>query len=114
MIPAPWRKLAVRGSEIVTIYLPQYIVGHWWEHLLHNHRANRMRNKLMMEKGVSISLVPWLLDSSTLIYGRRSRAVAGDARRGEPRTPPVRSHLTPETVEIPTTRRRRRPSKPKV
>lgn len=96
------------GSEIVTIYLPQYIVGHWWEHLLHNHRANRMRNKLMMEKGVSIALVPWLLDSSTLIYGRRSRAVAGDARRGEPRTPPVRSHLTPETVEIPTKRRRRR------
>jgi amino acid transporter len=101
------------GSEIVTIYLPQYIVGHWWEHLLHNHRANRMRNKLMMEKGVSISLVPWLLDSSTLIYGRRSRVVAGDARRGEPRTPPVRSHLTPETVEIPTVRRRRRSSKPR-
>ena len=101
------------GSEIVTIYLPQYIVGHWWEHLLHNHRASRMRNKLMLEKGVSISLVPWLLDSSTLIYGRRSRVVAGDARRGEPRTPPVRSHLTPETVEIPTTRRRRRSSKPK-
>ncbi len=99
------------GSEIVTIYLPQYIVGHWWEHLLHNHRANRMRNKLMMEKGVSISLVPWLLDSSTLIYGRRSRVVAGDARRGEPRTPPVRSHLTPETVEIPTARRRRRSGK---
>ena len=101
------------GSEIVTIYLPQYIVGHWWEHLLHNHRANRMRNKLMMEKGVSISLVPWLLDSSTLIYGRRSRVVAGDARRGEPRTPPVRSHLTPETVEIPTARRRRRSGKTK-
>jgi hypothetical protein len=99
------------GSEIVTIYLPQYIVGHWWEHLLHNHRANRMRNKLMMEKGVSISLVPWLLDSSTLVYGRRSRVVAGDARRGEPRTPPVRSHLTPETVEIPTARRRRRSGK---
>ena len=99
------------GSEIVTIYLPQYIVGHWWEHLLHNHRANRMRNKLMLEKGVSIALVPWLLDSSTLIYGRRSRVVAGDARRGEPRTPPVRSHLTPETVEIPTARRRRRSGK---
>jgi len=99
------------GSEIVTVYLPQYIVGHWWEHLLHNHRANRMRNKLMMEKGVSISLIPWLLDSSTLVYGRRSRVVAGDARRGEPRTPPVRSQLTPETVEIPTQRRRRQSSK---
>ncbi|CAB4890300.1 unannotated protein [freshwater metagenome] len=99
------------GSEIVTVYLPQYIVGHWWEHLLHNHRANRMRNKLMMEKGVSISLIPWLLDSSTLVYGRRSRVVAGDARRGEPRTPPVRSQLTPETVEIPAQRRRRQSSK---
>jgi len=35
--------------------------------------------------------VPWLLDSSELIYGRRSRPIPGQERRGEP----VRSHPIP-------------------
>ena len=82
------------GSEIVNVYLPQYIVGHWWEHLLHNHKSRRMRTRLMMEKGVTITLVPWLLDSTDLIYGRRSRPVPGQSRRGEPIRPHARIHET--------------------
>ncbi|WP_233204609.1 APC family permease [Cryobacterium sp. Y62] len=76
------------GSEVITVYTPIYIVGHWWEGLLHNHKARRLRQKLMMVHGVTIALVPWLLDSSELIYGRRSRPIPGQDRRGEP----VRSH----------------------
>lgn len=81
---------AKHGSEVITIYLPEYIVGHWWEHLLHNHKARRMRHKLMLVHGVVVALVPWLLDSSDLIYGRRSRPLPGQDRRGEPvRSKPV-------------------------
>jgi amino acid transporter len=79
------------GSEVVTVYTPIYIVGHWWEGLLHNHKARRLRQKLMLVHGVTIALVPWLLDSSELIYGRRSRPIPGQERRGEP----VRSHPIP-------------------
>ena len=67
---------AEHGSSVVTVYLPQYIVGHWWESLLHNRRARRIANQLMLIHGVSITLVPWLLDSCELIYGRRSRPAA--------------------------------------
>ncbi len=102
--------IAEHGSEVVTVYLPQYIVGHWWEHVLHNHRANRLRNKLMLEHGVTIALVPWRLDSSDLIYGRRSRPLPGQARRGEPvmttariPLPPV-DKLTPGSDEAKPTR----------
>lgn len=70
------------GSSVVTVYLPQYIVGHWWESLLHNRRSRRIAQQLMLVHGVSITLVPWLLDSSELIYGRRSRALPGDDRAG--------------------------------
>ncbi len=70
------------GAAVVTVYLPQYIVGHWWESLLHNRRARRIAQQLMMVHGVSITLVPWLLDSSELIYGRRSRPLPGDDRAG--------------------------------
>ena len=41
-----------------------------------------IRDRLMLVHGVSITLVPWLLDSSELIYGRRSRALPGDDRGG--------------------------------
>ena len=75
------------GSEVVTVYLPEYIVGHWWENLLHNHKARRIRQKLMLVHGVTVALVPWLLDSSDLIYGRRSRPLPGQDRRGEPVRP---------------------------
>lgn len=75
------------GSAVVTVYLPQYIVGHWWETLLHNRRARRIGQQLMLVHGVTITLVPWLLDSSELIYGRRSRPVPGQDRAGRPFDP---------------------------
>jgi hypothetical protein len=78
---------AEHGSAVVTVYLPQYIVGHWWEKILHNRRARRIANQLMLIHGVSITLVPWLLDSSELIYGRRSRPVPGQQRAGLPFEP---------------------------
>ena len=83
------------GAEVVTVYTPQYIVGHWWEHLLHNHKSRRIRQKLSLVHGVVIAVVPWLLDSSTLIYGRRSRPLPGQDRRGEPRRPVVRKPMPP-------------------
>ena len=75
------------GSTVVTVYLPQYIVGHWWESLLHNRRASRIGQQLMLIHGVTIALVPWLLDSSELIYGRRSRPLPGQERAGRPFDP---------------------------
>lgn len=72
------------GPSVVTVYLPQYIVGHWWETFLHNRRARRLAAQLMLVHGVTITLVPWLLDSSELIYGRRSRPVPGQERAGRP------------------------------
>ena len=83
------------GSEVVTVYTPQYIVGHWWESVLHNHAARRIRHKLMLVHGVVLALVPWLLDSSDMIYGRRSRPLPGQDRRGEPLRPVMRRPMPP-------------------
>lgn len=86
---------AKAGAEVVTVYTPQYIVGHWWETFLHNHKARRIRRRLSLVHGVVIALVPWLLDSSTLLYGRRSRPLPGQDRRGEPVRPVERRPVTP-------------------
>ncbi|MGN6743862.1 MAG: APC family permease [Amnibacterium sp.] len=99
VVPSPYRDIAVplikyikghraaHGAEVVTVYQPIYVVGHWWEQLLHNHKARRIRQKLMLVHGVTLALVPWLLDSSQLVYGRRSRPIPGQDRRGEPVRP---------------------------
>ncbi|WP_307220468.1 APC family permease [Microbacterium sp. SORGH_AS_0888] len=78
---------AKHGPAVVTVYLPQYIVGHWWESFLHNRRARRVAQQLMLVHGVTITLVPWLLDSTELIYGRRSRPLPGQERAGRPYSP---------------------------
>jgi amino acid transporter len=85
------------GAEVITVYTPLYVVGHWWEQVLHNHKSRRIQHKLMLVHGVVLAIVPWLLDSSELIYGRRSRPVPGQDRRGEPVRPVMRA---PATTEI--------------
>ncbi len=90
----------LHGSEVITVYTPHYIVGHWWENLLHNHTARRIRHKLALSHGVVIAMVPWLLDSSTLIYGRRSRPLPGQDRRGELRRPVARKPMPPASAVV--------------
>jgi amino acid transporter len=81
------------GSEIVTVYTPQYIVGHWWESILHNHKSRRIRHKLLLCPGVTVALVPWLLDSTKALYNRPMRPLPGQVRRGEPVRPVLRQRL---------------------
>jgi amino acid transporter len=90
------------GSEVVTVYTPLYIVGHWWESLLHNHKGRRIRHKLMLCPGVTVALVPWLLDSTRALYNRPYRPLPGQDRRGEPVRPVLRKPLPP--VSPPTKR----------
>jgi hypothetical protein len=102
IVPSPYRDISMplikyikahrmeHGSEVVTVYTPVFVVGHWWENFLHNHRGRRIRKKLLLVHGVTVALVPWLLDSSELLYGRRSRPLPGQERRGEPIRPALR------------------------
>ena len=95
IIPSPFRDFGAPLSEYLTeyraqheqqrmaVYLPKYVVGHWWEHIFHNHRANRIRKQLMYVRGAMIVLVPWRLESADN-FDLFSRApLPGDVRRGE-------------------------------
>jgi amino acid transporter len=50
--------------DLVVVYLPEYVVGHWWEHLLHNQSALRLKGRLLFTPGVVVASVPWQLSSS--------------------------------------------------
>jgi amino acid transporter len=67
--------------ELVVVFVPQYVVGHWWENVLHNQSALRLRSRLQFMPGVMITTVPWQLESSV---GRDDGdgPAPGDLRRG--------------------------------
>ena len=50
--------------DLVTVYVPEYVVGHWWEQLLHNQSALRLKTRLLFTPGIMVVSVPWQLISS--------------------------------------------------
>lgn len=112
IVPSPYRDVSMplikyikahreeHGSEVITVYTPQFIVGHWWERFLHNHKARRIRQKLLLCPGVTVSLVPWLLDSTRALYTRPQRPLPGQSRRGEPVRPVMRKPMKPPLAGV--------------
>ena len=69
--------------DIVTVFIPEYVVGHWWEHLLHNQSALRLKGRLLFTPGVMVTSVPWQLSSSDALDERiRLRAERTTSVRG--------------------------------
>ncbi len=50
--------------DVVTVFIPEYVVGKWFENLLHNQSALRLKGRLLYEPGVMVTSVPWQLNSS--------------------------------------------------
>ncbi len=57
-------------NDLVTVYIPEYVVGHWWEALLHNQSALRLKGRLFFSPGVMVTSVPWQLESSEAVIDR--------------------------------------------
>ncbi|WUJ69174.1 APC family permease [Kribbella soli] len=70
--------------DVVMVYIPEYVVGHWWEHILHNQSALRLKGRLLFTPGVMVTSVPYQLLSSQGAEERQDRVerVAGQVRRG--------------------------------
>lgn len=50
--------------DVIIVYVPEYVVGRWWEQLLHNQSALRLKTRLLFTPGVLVTNVPWRLTSS--------------------------------------------------
>jgi amino acid transporter len=51
--------------DVVTVFIPEYVVGRWWEALLHNQSALRIKTRLLFEPGVMVTSVPYQLASTS-------------------------------------------------
>lgn len=72
--------------DVVSVIIPEYVVGHWYEQLLHNQSALRLKGRLLFTPGVMVTSVPYQLQSSEAARRRaRKRAnwsAPGAVRRG--------------------------------
>ncbi|MBK8459455.1 MAG: APC family permease [Micropruina sp.] len=59
--------------DVVCVYIPEYIVGHWWEQLLHNQTGLVLKTRLNFMPGVMVTAVPYLLKSSKYAINRAER-----------------------------------------
>ncbi|MFF5564076.1 APC family permease [Streptomyces sp. NPDC012623] len=98
ILDSPYREITrpvieyVRGlrsenpRDAISVYIPEYVVGRWYEHLLHNQSALRLKGRLLFTPGVMVTSVPYQLESSERARTRlKKRAVynaPGSVRRG--------------------------------
>jgi hypothetical protein len=96
ILDSPYREVTrpildyVRGlrraspRDLVIVYIPEYVVGRWWEQVLHNQSALRLKGRLLFTPGVMVTNVPWQLESSGRVADRSVENAPGAVRRGEP------------------------------
>ncbi|MET9324238.1 APC family permease [Streptomyces sp. NPDC003038] len=51
-------------TDMLSVVIPEYVVGHWWEQPLHNQNALRLKARLLFTPGVAVIDVPYLLESA--------------------------------------------------
>ncbi|MGZ4543426.1 MAG: APC family permease [Mycobacteriaceae bacterium] len=69
--------------DVVTVFVPEYVVGRWREQLLHNQSALRLKSRLLFLPGVMVTSVPWQLSSSQRAKAHDPADIApGAFRRG--------------------------------
>ena len=69
-------------NDTVTVVIPEFVVGKWYEHLLHNQSALFLKGKLLFREGIVVTSVPYHLP----------HAVHHGARDGGAPTPPLPAH----------------------
>ncbi|GAA1010105.1 MULTISPECIES: APC family permease [Streptomyces] len=97
--------------DVVSVIIPEYVVGHWYEHLLHNQSALRLKGRLLFTPGVMVTSVPYQLASSEAAKQRARRYqewnAPGSVRRGPARERAKEEKERQERAEEARERRKR-------
>jgi amino acid transporter len=94
-------------GKTLTVVLPEMVPAHWWEQILHNQTALRLKAALLFRPGVVVADVPYHLKRSSLyaqaLARRRSAEILSRRSGAEPsvpatpRRPRVVRHAGPPT-----------------
>src|SRR5438132_823494 len=77
IVESPFRSLAgpllayidalkeTHPKDTITVVLPEFVPSRWWEHLLHNQTALRLKAALLFHPGIVVSNVPYHMAAKT-------------------------------------------------
>ena len=65
--------------ELVAVVIPEYVVGHWWEGLLHNQSALRLKLRLRLVPNVMVISVPYQLAAASDLVAEEEAVEAASA-----------------------------------
>jgi amino acid transporter len=86
--------------DIVTVYIPEYVLGHWWEQALHNQSALRLKARLLLERGVVVASVPYQLQSAARAAKTPDPLVGGRLMPGRLGARPLEEREKQHAAEI--------------
>ncbi|MCC6496973.1 MAG: amino acid permease [Propionibacteriaceae bacterium] len=96
-------KIHIGPRDVVQVFIPEYVVGHWWETILHNQSALRLKSRLLYMPGVMVTSVPYQLKSAEpFALGRPGTEAEVAVPPAPPTSGPGTGASTPEPAASPT------------
>jgi len=81
-------------NDTITVVIPEFVVGKWYEHVLHNQSALFLKGKLLFREGTVVTSVPYHVPAVQSSDGKKAaapeppQAVATPSGNGEVSSPP--------------------------
>jgi amino acid transporter len=72
---------AAYENDIITVVLPEFVLGHWWQQFLHNQSALLLKGRLLFRRNTVVTSVPFHLE------GPRAEATVGGFNEHRPSRP---------------------------
>lgn len=69
-------------NDTITVVIPEFVVGRWYEHVLHNQSALILKGKLLFRKGVVVTSVPYHVDADEFDANADDAVRLADRRGG--------------------------------
>jgi hypothetical protein len=84
-------------NDTVTVVIPEFVVGKWYEHILHNQSALFLKGKLLFREGTVVTSVPYHVPANELHDAPKEPKVSadGDGKHAAPPPPPNEDALAP-------------------
>ena len=95
------------GDDTITIVIPEFVVGKWWENVLHNQSALFLKGKLLFRKGTVVTSVPYHIDPRNPPPAKERRAVPRPSATRTPKTP--KAPKAPKAAKTPKTPKAAKP-----
>ena len=64
------------NNDTITVVVPEFVVGKWYEHLLHNQSALMLKGRLLFREGTVVTSVPYHVDGYGIAPTNRTERVA--------------------------------------